>query len=1006
MARLMKLLRNGYERAFTFWGYSIRHQLIISFGLVVLLAMASFSYLMFIQQRAFLYDTHTNRAKGLAHALAASSSSLVLTNDVAGLQEVLHGLADMPDLNFALVLSVQGEVLAATNPELIGRYINDSVSKRLLTAPAAFNLLLDNKTLTDVAMPIKANNRHVGWARVEMTRQASNINLNHLGWTGAGFSLLAVIASFVIAAWLSWRLTGQFYHLIKVMRAVENDDRQVRATITTKDEVGRLAQSFNRMLDTLSHSERELGRINRLYAAWTESSEVIVRQKDEHLLLDSICQILAERVPFKLVWIGELQDNGWVRPVVAKGVSTAYLDTINVSTDSSIQEGQGPGSIALRTGMHQVSNQFLDDANAYWHNAARKFNFNSVGAFPLSRGGKVNSYIAVYSSEPHFFSAELIRLMSGLAGDITFALDNLDREHAQRAAAIKLEQAATVFEYSKEGIMVTDANNRIISVNRSFVEITGYSADEVVGQNPRILSSGLQPADFYADMWAAIEEHGSWQGEIMDRRKNGEIYPEALTIIRVTNTAGEIINHLAIFSDISEQRTSQERIQQLAYYDVLTSLPNRVLFSDRLQQAIFSAQRNQAKIALLFLDIDRFKQINDTLGHGAGDSLLQHVGQRLLGCIREQDTVSRLGGDEFVIVLNDAGIAGAELVAQKILLSILQPYLIEGHDLRISASIGIAVYPDHADNMENLIKYADVAMYQAKENGRNCYRHFDPAMNASAYERLKLESELRGALERNELCLYYQPQVSLEDEHIVGCEALVRWQHAELGMINPEKFIPLAEETGLIISINDWVLEQAIKQCSVWRQAGFKALTMSVNLSAPQFRQPGLAQQIRRLLETYDLPPEMLDLELTEGILMQGVERTLTTLHELSAMGVILSIDDFGTGYSSLSYLKRFPIQQLKIDQSFVRDVTNDASDATMVRTIILMAKGLHLDVIAEGVETEAQAAFLYESGCERAQGYHFKRPISAQAFEALLEQEELSNQHLLAAPHQISQSL
>jgi diguanylate cyclase (GGDEF)-like protein/PAS domain S-box-containing protein len=575
--------------------------------------------------------------------------------------------------------------------------------------------------------------------------------------------------------------------------------------------------------------------------------------------------------------------------------------------------------------------------------------------------------------------------MSGLADDVTFALDNLDREQQQRAAAIKLEQAATVFEYSKEGIMVTDANNKIVSVNRSFVEITGYAADEVIGQDPKILSSGLQSREFYEGMWASVLETGSWQGEIWDRRKDGEVYPEALTIIRVKNVEGVFSNHLAIFSDISERKIAQERIQQLAHYDVLTGLPNRILFSDRLEQAIISAQRHHTKIALLFLDIDRFKQINDTLGHGAGDLMLQNVGQRLLSCVREQDTVSRQGGDEFIVVLSDAGVAGAELVAQKILQAIIQPYSIEEHELRITASIGIAVYPDHAQDSESLIRYADVAMYQAKESGRNCYMSFHPDMNESSYERLKLENALRGALERDELHVYYQAQVNLQDGRIIGCEALVRWLHPELGMIHPDKFIPLAEETGLIVSINHWVLEQAIKQCRAWRDAGFNTLTMSVNLSAMQFRQHNLLQQVKGLLDQYDLPAGVLDLELTEGILMQGVERTLATLHELSAMGVILSLDDFGTGYSSLSYLKRFPIQQLKIDQSFVRDVISDASDATMVRTIILMAQSLKLDVIAEGVESQEQAAFLMQCGCERAQGYHFSPPVTAAAFEKLL---------------------
>lgn len=988
MVKLRNLINILQQKIVAFWGHSIRRQLVISFGLITLLVMVSFSYLMFIQQRDFLYSTGTDRAKGLASALAASSISLVLSNDVAGLQEVLLGFTDDPDLKFALVLSPQGEVLGATNERLIGRYVNDEISKRLLDAPAEFTVLIDDEFLIDVAVPIVASGRYVGWARVEMTRQSSNANLNLLEWTGAGFSLLAVIASFLMAAWLAWRLTRRFYHLIEVMKAVESGDREVRSDIVKKDEVGKLARSFNGMLDTLSHSERELSRLNRIYAAWTESSEIIVRQKNETLLLNSICQILAERVPFELVWVGVPDDDGRVVPVAASGVSTQYLQMIKVSMNTDEPEGQGPTSCAIREGEHKVFNQFLADANAYWHNAATIFNFQSVGAFPISRGGKAYGCIAVYSSEFNFFSPELIGLMNGLADDITFALDNLDREHEQRAAAIKLEQAATVFEYSKEGIMVTDAKNKIISVNRSFIEITGYSAEDVIGQDPSILSSGLQTHEFYQRMWTIIAETGSWQGEVWDRRKNGEVYPEALTIICVKNINGTIINHLAIFSDISERKLAQERIQQLAHYDVLTGLPNRVLFNDRLEQAMISAQRNHSRISLLFLDIDRFKQINDTLGHSTGDQLLQNVGRRLLECVREQDTVSRQGGDEFIIVLADADATGAELVAEKILHAILQPYTIEQHDLRITASIGIAVYPDHAQDSENLIKYADVAMYQAKENGRNCYQHFDPSMNASSYERLKLETALRDALQRNELEVFYQPQVNLADGHIIGCEALVRWLHPTLGMLYPEKFIPLAEETGLIIPINHWVAEQAIKQCRAWRDIGFDALTMSINLSALQFRQHSLLQQIRDLLQQYNLPANVLDLELTESILMQGVERTLATLHELSAMGVIISIDDFGTGYSSLSYLKLFPIKQLKIDQSFVRDITTDNSDATMVRTIIVMARSLKLHVIAEGVETAEQAAFLAQCGCERAQGYYYSRPIPAAEFEQLLQQQ------------------
>lgn len=992
MVSTLRFLRTMRERIMAFWGHSIRRQLVWSFGFVTLLVMVSFSYLMFIQQRDFLYSTDADRAAGLAHALAASSTSLVLADDIAGLQEVLLGFSDTPGLKFALVLSLQGEVLGATNASLVGRYVNDAVSQKLLDAPAEFTVLINEKSLVDVAMPIMASDRHVGWARVEMTRRSSNANLNLLGWTGTGFSLLAVIVSFMVATWLAWRLTHKMYHLIGVMKTVEGGDREVRSTIAMRDEVGKLARSFNRMLDTLNESERQLGRINSLYAAWTESSEIIVRQKNENLLLNSICHVLANRVPFELVWIGVPGDDGWIKPLAFSGISSDYLDMVSVSMDVNKLEGQGPVATAIRAGSPKVFNRFLEDVNAYWHNPAVKFDFNSVGAFPLFRGGKVYGCIAVYSSEVNFFSHELISLMSGLADDITFALDNLDREHQQRAAAIKLEQAATVFEHSMEGILVTDADNKIISVNRSFVEITGYRLEEVIGRDPGILSSGRQDNEFYNQMWKSIVATGSWQGEVWNRRKNGDVYPESLTIICVENSDGAVINYLAIFSDISERKLAEERIQQLAHYDVLTGLPNRILFSDRLEQAMIFAQRNHSKVSLLFLDIDRFKQINDTLGHGVGDQLLQRVAQRLLDCVREQDTVSRQGGDEFIAVLPETDAAGAEWVAEKILQSVIQSYSIEGHDLRITASIGIAVYPDHAQDSESLIKYSDVAMYQAKEGGRNCYLRFDPSMNASAYERLRLETALRVALERNEMRIFYQAQVDLVDGHIIGCEALVRWQHPEMGLIFPEKFIPLAEETGLIVPISHWVLEEAIRQCRAWRDAGFQALTMSVNLSTLQFRQCNLLAQISGLLQKYQLPASMLDLELTEGILMQGVERTLATLHELAAMGVTISIDDFGTGYSSLSYLKRFPIQQLKIDQSFVHDVTTDSSDATMVRTIILMAHSLKMHVTAEGVETEEQVDFLRQCGCERAQGYYFSRPILAEEFEKLLQQDRLKS--------------
>jgi diguanylate cyclase (GGDEF)-like protein/PAS domain S-box-containing protein len=981
MLRLNYGVKALWHHITAFWSHSIRRQLVLSFGLLIILVMMSFSCVMYVYQKDFLYKTDTERAKGLANALAASSAVLVLANDAQGLQKILSGFAKLPDIQSAMVLSAQGSLLAAS-------HMADFDQRRRLPRlgqQASTIILLDSANLLDVVAPIMFERKPVAWARVELKRQSSNANLQHLKWTGVQYSLFALAASFLLSALLAWRLTRRLYQLIKVTLSVEKGQRDVRCAVIAHDEVANLGRHFNHMLDSLSRSEQELSRMNSLYAAWTESSEIIVRQKNPTLLLKNICQILANRVPFELVWVGVPGADGWVDKIADSGVSAAYLDNIKISVDVSKQNSCGPVAKVLRTGSYQVMNHFLQDAGAFWYTQAAQHGFNSVAAFPLFRAGKVYGCIAVYSVASNFFTQDLIGLMSGLANDVTFALENIDRETQQHSAAMKLEQAATVFEFSTEGIIVTDAERKIISVNKSFSEITGYSASEALGCNPKMLASGLQDGSFYQDMWISISRNGSWQGELWNKRKDGEIYPEALTIICVKNDQGAVMNYLAIFSDISERKSAEERILQLANYDVLTGLPNRILFNDRLEQALIHSQHSQCALYLLFLDIDRFKQINDTLGHGVGDQLLQIVAERLKQCVREQDTVSRQGGDEFIVALPDASAAEASMVAQNILQYVLQPYVIEQHDLRITVSIGIAAYPEHAQDAETLVKYADVAMYQAKASGRNRYLHFDAGMNTSSYERLQMENALRSAVERDEMRIVYQPQVNLSDGKISGCEALVRWQHPTLGLIYPEKFIPLAEETGLIVSINDWVLEQAIKQCHVWQKAGYAPIQMSVNFSAMQFGQSNLILQITDLLNKYQVPPAMLDIELTESTLMQGVERTLTTLHELAALGVTISIDDFGTGYSSLSYLKRFPIQQLKIDQSFIRDVTTDPSDATMVRTIVLMAKSLKLHMIAEGVENAAQVAFLQQCGCERAQGYYYSKPLTAEAFEKLI---------------------
>lgn len=551
----------------------------------------------------------------------------------------------------------------------------------------------------------------------------------------------------------------------------------------------------------------------------------------------------------------------------------------------------------------------------------------------------------------------------------------------------ELSLAAKVFENMSEAVIITDAENNFVSVNPAFTKMTGYTQDEILGKNPSIMSSGQHDAEFYQQMWDEIIKNGYWQGEIWNRRKNNEIYPKWLSIVAVQGSNNKIQNYIAVSSDISERKAADERIHFMAHYDALTGLPNRVLLHDRLLQAILHAKRKNTKVAILFLDLDRFKIINDTLGHSVGDLLLQAVAKRLQKCVRATDTVARIGGDEFIIVLND--LVDSDLVgkvAQKIMTTIAESFLIREQELHTTTSIGISLFPADGVANEELISNADVAMYRAKENGKNTYQFFTSSMNTSSYERLTVENKLRRALERQEFILHYQPQVDSGAGKIIGAEALVRWQNPEIGLVPPDMFISLAEENGLIVPIGEWVLREACRQNAEWQKLGLPKLAVAVNLSAMQFHQKNLTDMIAEALKETGLHSDWLELEITEsGIMKHG--NAISTLNELRDMGIKLSIDDFGTGYSSLSHLKKFPLNKLKIDKSFVDDITTDQDDAAIASAIISMAKSLHLKVIAEGVENKEQLAFLQSQGCYEIQGYFFSRPLPAKDFKLFVEQ-------------------
>jgi diguanylate cyclase (GGDEF)-like protein/PAS domain S-box-containing protein len=523
-------------------------------------------------------------------------------------------------------------------------------------------------------------------------------------------------------------------------------------------------------------------------------------------------------------------------------------------------------------------------------------------------------------------------------------------------------------------------------VNPAFCRITGYSTEDIVGQPTSVLKSGRQDPEFYAGFWQALLDNGVWQGEIWNRRKDGAVIPVWQTISVVRDRFGEVDHFISIFSDISEKKMSEERIYHLAHYDALTGLPNRTSFHNEFEEALSHAKRHGRRVALLFLDLDQFKLINDASGHPAGDELLKQVALRLKQTVREEDIVARLGGDEFTVLLDDIpSVEDVDLVAEKILQTLATPFHLDHSELVITTSIGISVFPGDGDDASTLLKNADTAMYRAKAQGRNNSQFFTAEMKTHASERLRLESEMRAALKNNEFLLHYQPQVDTLSGEIIGLETLVRWQHPEKGLIPPGVFIPVAEDSGLIVPLGEWIMKEACKQYRKWQDTGLEPVRIAVNLSGRQFVRQDLRGMVEKVLDDAGIAPSAIELELTESTIMEHVEETVETLKTLRDLGVHLSIDDFGTGYSSMAYLKRFTIDKLKIDQSFVRDLATDSDDAAIVIATIAMAHALNLTVIAEGVETEEQLQFLKENGCEQMQGYYFSRPLPVEKITELL---------------------
>jgi len=755
--------------------------------------------------------------------------------------------------------------------------------------------------------------------------------------------LFAILMFMLLAGGLLWwvlkREISPILQTVQTLTDLSHSDQVPSPLqIMREDEIGKLIASFNELLGQLNAREMFLQQI-------FDTSSVAIFVIDAHEHLARVNQRMADMYG---TTVHALLGRDYVSLLHPDMRETGYRNMLAL-LDNTID----------RSNVQRI--YCRDDGSQFWGDlTCRSFDDAS---------GKGRFIVCVIN-------------------DITFS----------KAAEAELRIAATAFE-SQQGTTVADAHGVILRVNQAFTRITGYSAAEVVGKNPRVLQSGRHDAAFYQAMWSSIATTGAWQGEIWNRRKDGEVYPEWLSISAVKDATGKVVNYVATFSDISARKSAEDQVHHLAFYDPLTQLPNRRLLLDRLAQALATSARHQSMGALLYVDLDNFKTLNETLGHVQGDILLQAVAQRLNGCVREDDTVARLGGDEFVVMLEDLSVNAvdaatqAESVGGKIQQALSESYPLGPFRHRSTSSIGVTLFggvlPQGTDEP---LKRAELAMYQAKAAGRNTLRFFEERMQQVVAERAALEDDLRDALLANQFLLYYQPQVVGGAARLTGAEALVRWLHPKRGLVSPADFIPLAEETGLILPLGQWVLETACRQLAVWAgQPALAHLTLAVNVSAKQFHQSDFVAQVQTTLARTGAKAQRLKLELTESLLVDDVEGIIAKMTTLKAQGVGFSLDDFGTGYSSLSYLKRLPLDQLKIDQGFVRNILSDPNDAAIAKMVVALADSMGLAVIAEGVEMQAQQEFLAHLGCHAYQGYYFSRPIPVAEFEAFAQRLQIA---------------
>ncbi len=938
---------------------------IVSAMLVMLIVMMSYEFYFFRKNQSVDLSVQSN-------IIADNSAAALAFSDPVATYEVLSALHTSPSLDRAQIFLRDGTPFAEYSRPNLKQL--DAIKR-----PTWYGTKYTWTKMT-LSEDIKFKGSSVGQLVLE-----ANFNLlyQHIFLYG-GIALLAVVVALIFATLmlrpLIRSITQPILNMNYMMRHISNNiDYSGRMDHISSDEVGELATGFNEMLQQMQLAEmREESQSNimRMLANHKPLAEVLeaivtsgFSENTEYSNKGAIC----------CFWLLNNDSTQFCRSI-ALDLSDFYIDYIK---EMKLSNGLTPCATAVATGKPVI----IENIQAHPYDANYKALASKVGVtacwtYPvITSTGKVQGVFSVYFNESLSPKDSDIAIIEQYADLASIAIE---RDRAESELTI----AATAFQ-SQESLLITDANCIILRVNPAFTQSTGYPADEVIGKNAYMFKSNLHPADFYLEMWDSIRKTGAWQGEIWARRKNGEVYPKWLTISAVSGKDGVVSHYVGSGIDITQRKAAEEEIRNLAFYDSLTGLPNRRLLIDRLKHALAASARSKMYGAVLFLDLDNFKTLNDTLGHDVGDLLLQQVAKRLSATSREDDTIARIGGDEFVVILenlSDKPMEAAEhakVICDKYLSILNESYTLSKYECLSSPSIGVTLFNDHQSGIEELLKQADIAMYQAKKAGRNAIRFFDPKMQDAINHLVNLDRELRVAIERQQFQLYFQVQVDITGRPL-GAEVLIRWIHPEHGTIFPPTFIPLAEDNGLIFTIGKWVLDMACAQLKAWElEASTRNLKLSINVSAKQFHQADFIKQVKTAIKNHAINPAMLKLELTESMLLDNIEDTIRTMSILKEIGIQFSLDDFGTGYSSLQYLKQLPLTQLKIDKSFVHDIAVDNSDQAIVRTTIVMAQTLNLEVIAEGVETIEQRNVLINSGCTCFQGFLFGQPMPIEQFEA-----------------------